>query len=84
MSTIEHMTLEELQRLIDERIDERVDKRLFGFRSETELEEKGFLPDNSSDLRTWEQVKQDVKRHRWTPPPGAKSPLELLREDRDR
>lgn len=84
MSTIEHMTLEELQRLNDERLGERVDKRLSVFRSKTELEEKGFLPNNSADLRNWEQVKQDVKRHRWTPPSGAKSPLELLRDDRDR
>ncbi len=80
MPTIEHMTLEELKQLIDE----RVEKHLGPLRVETEAEECEVLPDNTADARTWEQVKQDVKRHRWTPPPGAKSSLELLREDRDR
>jgi hypothetical protein len=28
-------------------------------------------------------VQQDVEHDRWTPPPGAKSSLELLREDRE-
>lgn len=80
MATIEHMTLDELKQLIDE----RVEKHLVLKHMESESEVSGFLPDRFKDPRTWEQVKQDVKRHRWTPPPGSKSPLELLREDRDR
>ena len=80
MSTIEHMMLEELKQLIDQRIDERLRTLLGDF----DLSEEDLFADEEPDTRTWEQVKQDVKKHRWTPPPGAKSSLELLREDRDR
>lgn len=34
--------------------------------------------------RTWDQARRSIDQHRWTPPAGAKSSLELLREDRDR
>ena len=79
MATIEKMTLEELRRLIDARIDERLTSMLGRF----ELEEDELFADDEPDTRTWEQVKQDIERDRWTPPPGAKSSLELLREDRE-
>ncbi len=36
------------------------------------------------DPRTLEEVFESIDRNMWTPPPGAKSSLELLREDRDR
>jgi hypothetical protein len=38
----------------------------------------------SSDPRSLQEILDSIDRHRWTPPPGAKSSLELLREDRDR
>ena len=79
MATIEKMTLEELQRLIDRRIDER----LAGLLGEFDLDEDDLGGDETPDVRTWEQVKQDIARDRWTPPPGAPSSLDLLREDRD-
>ncbi|MBZ0275662.1 MAG: hypothetical protein K8I60_05940 [Anaerolineae bacterium] len=79
MATIANMTLEELQQLIDERIDERLTRLLGKF----ELDEEELFADDEPDTRTWEQVKQDIERDRWTPPPGAKSSLELLREDRE-
>ncbi len=79
MATVEKMTLEELSRLIDQRIDER----LTGLLGKFEVGEDEFFPDEEPDTRTWEQVKQDIERDRWTPPPGAKSSLELLREGRD-
>jgi len=79
METIEKMTLEELQQLIDERIDGRLTNLLGKF----ELDEEELFADDEPDTRTWEQVKQDIERDRWTPPPGAKSSLELLREDRE-
>jgi hypothetical protein len=34
--------------------------------------------------RSVQDINDSIRRHRWTPPPGAKSSLELLREDRDR
>lgn len=79
MATIANMTLEELQQLIDERIDERLTHLLGKF----EMDEEELFADDQPDTRTWEQVKQDIERDRWTPPPGAKSSLELLREDRE-
>lgn len=44
------------------------------------------VPDNQDedDELTWDEIRANVERHRWTPPPGSKSSLELLREDRDR
>ena len=33
--------------------------------------------------RSLQEVFESIDRHIWTPPPGAKSSLELLREDRD-
>jgi hypothetical protein len=79
MATIENMTLEELQQLIDARIDQRLTDLLGKF----EMNEEDLFNDEERDTRTWEQVKKDIERNRWTPPPGARSSLELLREDRD-
>ncbi len=36
------------------------------------------------DPRSLQEVLESIDRHMWTPPLGAKSTLELLREDRDR
>lgn len=79
MATIEKMTIEQLRRLIDERIDER----LTGLLGKFEIGDEELFAEEETDTRTWEQVKQDIERDRWTPPPGAKSSLELLREDRE-
>ena len=38
----------------------------------------------SAPARSWDEVRRSIEENRWTPPPGAKSSLELLREDRDR
>ena len=79
MATIKNMTLEELQQLIDTRIDQRLTDLLGKF----EMNEETHFSDEESDTRSWEEVKKDIERNRWTPPSGAKSSLELLREDRD-
>lgn len=78
MATIANMTLEELKRLIDRRIDERLG-RMFG---EFEIQEADLFEDEP-DNRTLQEVFASIEKNRWTPPPGAKSSLELLREDRD-
>jgi hypothetical protein len=36
------------------------------------------------DPRSLEEILDSIDQHMWTPPPGAPSTLELLREDRDR
>jgi hypothetical protein len=35
------------------------------------------------DKRSMTDVNSSIRRNRWTPAPGAKSPRELLRDDRD-
>ena len=72
MVTIEKMTLEELQQLIDRRIDQRLTDLLGKF----EISEEDFSKEEELDTRTWEQVKEDIERHRWTPPADVKSSLE--------
>lgn len=83
MTTIANMTLEELQKLIDERVDQRL--RLIMPEIDTD-EDNPFWEDepDEEDTRTWEEVKADIKRKRWTPPPGTPSLVELIREDKDR
>lgn len=34
--------------------------------------------------RSVDEINATIRQHRWTPPPGTPSVLELLREDRDR
>jgi hypothetical protein len=78
--TIGAMTRQELEALIDVLIDRRL-KMLFG---DFEIAENALFGDEDEDRRTWDEVRQDIERDRWTPPADAKSALELLREDRDR
>jgi hypothetical protein len=35
-------------------------------------------------MRSINEILESIDRYIWTPPPGAKSTMELLREDRDR
>jgi hypothetical protein len=55
-------------------IDERLTRALGAFEEPDEDDE---------DELTWDEIRANVEKHRWTPPPGAKSSLELLREDRN-
>jgi hypothetical protein len=75
MATIANMTLEELKQFVEETIDERLTRYLGTFEIADESDEDEGL--------TWDEIRASVERHRWTPPPSAKSSLELLREDRD-
>ncbi|MBZ0299445.1 MAG: hypothetical protein K8J31_06895 [Anaerolineae bacterium] len=52
-------------------IDEAVERRL-----------EGWL--KSKDERSPEEILESIRKHRWTPPPGTPSTLQMLREDRDR
>ena len=78
-TTIANMTLEELKRLIADAIEQAVDERLaklLGASFGGTLVNEG-VPDS----RYVEEILDSIDRHMWTPPPGAKSSLELLRED---
>ena len=83
MTTIASMTVEELKQLIADAVENAIDARLTRLLGEFEIDEAELFPDEETDNRTWEEVKQDIERHRWTPPPGTPSVTELLREDRD-
>lgn len=75
MTTIQDMTLDDLKRFVERTIDERLARLLGEFEIADELAEGREI--------TWDDIRAAVERHRWTPPPGARSSLELLREDRD-
>ena len=62
------MTLDELNQLIEQVVDRRLRLQPMPRRK---------------DPRSVEEILDSIDQHRWTPPPGAKSSLELLREDRD-
>ena len=36
------------------------------------------------EFRSVDEINEFIDQHRWTPPPGSPSNLELIREDRDR
>ncbi len=78
MATIGGMSLDELKALIDQRIQERL-RSLFG---DFEIGETELFAEEP-DTRSLEEVFDSIDRHLWTPPPGAKSSQELLREDRE-
>ncbi|MBC8171141.1 MAG: hypothetical protein H7X77_05700 [Anaerolineae bacterium] len=66
------MTLDELKVFVDAAIDERLTRMLGHFE----------LPETSQGDLTWDEIRQLADQHRWTPPPGAKSSQDFLREDR--
>ena len=66
MTRIADLKLEELQAMIDQAVERK-------------LRELLFLP---NEVHSLEEVFDAVDRHRWTPPPGSRSTLQLLREDR--
>lgn len=72
MTSIADMTLEELRRFVEQTIDDRLLVVLGNF----------DLPDDEADEHglTWDEIRESVARHRWTPPIGAKPAREMLRE----
>ena len=62
------MTLKDLTTLIEKTVEERF----------------VVIKRRQVDSRSTAEILASIDEHMWTPPPGAKSSLELLREDRDR
>lgn len=62
------MTLEDLKALIAELVNEQLHQ----------------WQQSNTDQRSSEQALATMDQLRWTPPPGAASTTELLRQDRDR
>jgi len=61
------MTLDELNTLIEEKIVHHLKK----------------VTSERDDHRSMAEVNASIRRNRIVPPPGSKSALEMLREDRD-
>lgn len=74
MTTLENMSQSDLRRLIEEIVDERLAAR----------EAVRRVGQDMSDKPSWDEARAFIETHRLKPTPGSKSPLEMLREDRDR
>ncbi|MCU0498556.1 MAG: hypothetical protein MUF87_14490 [Anaerolineae bacterium] len=73
------ITREELKAMITEIVDEQLRKI-----HQTTQQHSHNILNIPPDTRTQEEVRESIRRNRWTPPPGSRSTLALLREDRDR
>jgi len=65
---VSDMTIEELNEFVEQIVDRRLQLQTAKL----------------SDKRSLDEIFASIDANRWTPPPDAKSSLELLREDRDR
>jgi len=72
MENLNKITVEELEQLIDQRIEMHLGNLL------------GEWGGSKPDRRNWEKVKYAIAKHRWTPPAGTPSVVEILREERDK
>lgn len=76
MTTLGEMSEMDLRTLITQMIDARLHELFGDFDFEVS-------DDDPEDTRSSEEVFADLDRHRWTPPPGSPSIVDLLRQDRD-
>ncbi len=74
VNRVADMTIEELRNMISEIVQEKTGTLEHGLQ----------VIQPPRDSRTLQEVMESIERHRIVPPKGAKSNLELLREDRDR
>lgn len=72
---VSEMTKDELEAFITTILDQRLAQA----NAIVTLYPLDFKP----DTRTIEEVLASIEATRWTPPPGAKTSLEFLRESRD-
>lgn len=84
MATIANMTPQELTEMIERVAENAIDRRLRELLGEFEIAEDELFIDDDPETRTLEEIYESIERNRWTPPPGAPTPVEMLREDRDR
>lgn len=84
MATIANMTPQELTEMIERVAENAVDRRLRELLGEFEIAEDELFTDDDPETRTLEEIYESIERNRWTPPPSAPTPVEMLREDRDR
>ncbi len=69
--SVSDMNIGDLRAFVESIIEERLGtSRAFSYRQQGD--------------RPVEEVLQSMRDNLWTPPPGSKSSLEILREDRDR
>ena len=83
-TTIGKMTIDELRKLIADVVEETMDKQMTRSLGSFEIPDEAVPGDEAPETRSVEEILASIDHNMWTPPPGAKSSLELLREDRDR
>ncbi len=81
MSTIAHMTLDDLRQLIMQLMEERDISQRFGQFDTSETDAESL---DTRDARSLNEIFASIERNRWTPPPGMPEPAQMIREDRDR
>jgi hypothetical protein len=79
-SRVADLTLEQLEAMIETIVVRKIGE----VRKVGEVSHIRRIPGYQPDSRSYEEILASIDRNMWTPPPGAKSSLELLREDRDR
>ena len=79
MERVGDMTREELKRLVGEVVEEQVGRLLHENGTAKRIGEGA----GKARKRSWEETSKEIDRIGWTPPPGAQSPLDMLRADRD-
>ncbi|MBC8100434.1 MAG: hypothetical protein H7Y11_13400 [Armatimonadetes bacterium] len=79
------LSLQELEQLVTCIVKEQITAIYPTIESLSEADARvHYLTGLEIDTRTQAEIRTSIVRNRWTPPPGANSSLELLREDRDR
>lgn len=80
MTPITNMTIDELNHLIVHLMEERRISYLFG---ELDMEETEPGIEDEPDNRSLKEVFASIERNRWSPPFGAPTPAQMIRDDRD-
>ncbi len=80
MKRVGDMTREELKQLVGE----MVEKRLARLLSENGGARKVKIQTGARQILRWKETSKNIDQIGWTAPAGAQTPLEMLREDRDR
>jgi len=80
MERVGDMTREELRQLVEAMVEERIGPFLWTNGGRRWINKGGRI----GRIRTWREISEAIDRIGWTPPPDAPTPLEMLREDRDR
>ena len=80
MERVGDMTREELKQLVGEVVEEQVTRAL----RENGVARRVKIQTGARQILRWKETSKKIDQIGWTAPAGAQTPLEMLREDRDR